>query len=159
MKKCGFTALIFILMLVSACGNLSGNYTGDIYDSRIYMQTFYSAESEKYDFSSMSNLSSGEIKTYYQGTGNIEFEDQLVYTSGTDENKTEIALFKVKEAVDLEDLVYIIYLRKDEVETTWQSNKGNCDIAINNNYVLFVVNQHASDISDDFDELFDVQCW
>lgn len=154
MKKFSIAIFAFILMFICACGNLSEKIADISKDGDIDLMSFYNLESEKYEFSSMVNFSPEEINTYYDGFNNIEFEKSLIYTSKTSENTAEVALLKIKEAADLEKVVSIIYERKGSIEATWQNNKNNCDITTNDNYILFIVDQNAVGVANDFDKLF-----
>lgn len=153
MKRFGFAVLAFIFMfpcvLKNSASSLNENNGNDI-----DLKAFYSLESEKYEFPPMVELLDNEIDTYYEGLFNIELDKHLIYSSKTNEKITEIVLLKVKNAADLENVISMLYSRKDDIEAAWQNTKNSCDITLNDDYVFFIVSEHARNIADDFNAIF-----
>lgn len=153
MKKLGFAIFAFILMFLFACKS-NGSQVNKSSDNEIDLRAFYNLESEKYGFPQMAELSADEINTYYEGLKIEELDECLIYSLKANENTMEMALIKAHKAYYLEKIVSIIYSRKSKIEAAPQNNKSKCDIIVNDKYVLFIVNEHAIDIANDFNKLF-----
>jgi len=102
------------------------------------------------------------LNDFYEGLGEIELNQRVVYIPIFNLSATEIALIELKHSEDLDRVLEIIGKRLENLDNLWKEYLPqqyelvkDARIVRNNNFIMFVIAERADEIEAAFNELFE----
>jgi len=103
------------------------------------------------------------LDDFYGGLSEIELRQRIIFIPTFNLSATEIALFELKDSKDADRVLEIITNRLTDLDNLWKEYLPqqyelvkNARIVQNNNFILFVIAEHAEEIEASFNELFQI---
>ena len=147
-----FIAVLTFALVLTACGKQANTpATKEVADAI--------KESAKFD--ELLELTDDNIGKRYYGIDLEDIEEYTVYVCSNAAIGDEIAVFKMKEADDVEDMLEVVRLRKQDREDalvdyapTEADKVRNSVVSSNGNYVYFIVSSDKNAVKDAAENCF-----
>lgn len=147
--------LVFLISIITGCGSSQKNASknpsvGDI-EAKIKQVS---------DLSNMKKGDSSKLKKLYD-INSDEIDSFILYTAPSNLKAEELAVIKVKDAKDIDNVKSKISKRVDKQTTSFKDYlpdeyyliQKNI-VKVNGNYICFIISKDAEKISSAFDESF-----